>query len=195
MRRVVLLLAMLVGVAVTCAAVPTLTGRVYTQGRVEKVVARLWALGERVVADPTKAGRSLAESVVDPGQAFAFDLENIALPVRVELAAPGHVGLAFDVLFPEQLTLPPAWLPEGMSVEVHVTEDGKPAAGASVWGRLPEFGQGEEPGRWRTSVPHAETGADGRVTVWIRKDRSVRLWAARGGRWGRLDELFFNRGE
>jgi len=30
------------------------------------------------------------------GQAFAFDLENVALPVRVELAAPGHVGLAFD---------------------------------------------------------------------------------------------------
>jgi hypothetical protein len=195
MRRCALSLAMVVGVAAPCAAAPALTGRVYTQGKAERVVARLWASGEPIVADPAKAGRPLAEAVVAPGQSFALDLENAALPVRVELAAPGHVGLAFDVLFPEQLQLPPAWLPEGTSVAVGVSEDGKPAVGASVWGRLPELGGGDEPGRWRMCVPRSDTGTDGRVTVWVRRNRGARLWAARGGRWGALEEILFSRGE
>jgi protocatechuate 3,4-dioxygenase beta subunit len=179
-------------VAVTCAAAPALTGRVYTQGKVEKVVARLWALGDSVVSDPAKAGRPLAETALPAGQAFTFDLENVRLPVRVELAA-GHVGLAFDVLFPS--SSPPAWLPEGTSLAVSVSEDGKPAAGALVWGRLPEFRGLEEPGRWRTCVPRSQTGADGRVTVWVRTNRTLKLWAVRRDRWGSFDDLLGSRGE
>ena len=195
MRRLVLALAWFAGASLPCVAAPALTGRVHTQGKAERVVARLWPLGELIVADPAKASRPLAEAVVAPGQSFAFDLENAVLPVRVELSAPGHVGLAFDVLFPEQLQLPPAWLSEGTSLVVSVTEDGKPAAGASMWGRLPEIGGGDEPGRWRMCVPRSETGTDGRVTVWVRKNRGARLWAARGDRWAWFEESISSRGE
>ena len=51
-----------------------------------------WAVGPRLVADPGRADRPLAEATGRPGADLAIDLPDGALPVRVEVRFPGLGG-------------------------------------------------------------------------------------------------------
>ena len=189
MQRVtVAFLAVLVSLPVVAAQ--KISGIVYTEGKADRVTVRVWALGEALLARPTLADSPLAEVAAAPGSAFSFDLPDGALPVRVEVAAAGHVGAAFTVALPEQAALPPLWLPAGRELQLRVVMDNKPAAGAHVWGSLQGVNRVDDAGRWRPVVPTTEVDGKGQAKVWVPAQGTLSL-AGRGpdGRWGTLPPL------
>ncbi len=166
-----------------------LTGAVYTEKPTETVVVRAWALGARLVTEPARADRPVAEATARPGVEFVLDLPDGALPVRVEAAAAGHVAAAFDVVLP-QAALPAIWLPAGDELAVRVEVSGRPAVGARVWGRLdatPEL-TGPRRGWWPLLPPTAVDGT-GEARLRVPAKGSVELVGRDAkGHWGRRQE-------
>lgn len=189
MQRVtVAFLAVLVSLPVVAAQ--KISGIVYTEGKADRVTVRVWALGEALLARPALADAPLAEVAAAPGSAFSFDLPDGALPVRVEVAAAGHVGVAFTVALPEQAALPPLWLPAARELQLRVVMDNKPAAGAHVWGFLQGVNRVDDAGRWQPVVPTTEVDGKGQAKVWVPAKATLTL-SGRGpdGRWGTLPPL------
>lgn len=171
-------------VAVSAPAQLTFRGEAHTEGEAEGVTVRVWAAGERLVADPALLFSPLAETVARPGTPFTLALPaGTALPVRLELDAAGHVAVCLEVLFREQATLPAAWLPRGEEYRLAVRGGG--AEGRVVsWGPV-RVGMDEAAplGRFSPCVPRA-VGRE--RTVWV----APRGWAwvvavDEEGRWGR----------
>src|SRR5512147_532870 len=97
--------------AIAQAGGTVIRGTVVTEKTAATIEVRAWALGEPVVADPACADAPLAPVAATPGAPFALEVADATLPLRVEVAAAGHVGATFDVVLPEQTTLPALWLP------------------------------------------------------------------------------------
>jgi hypothetical protein len=176
--------------AVPVLAGQRISGSVWTQNPVEKIAVRAWALGRPLLAKPTLADVPLVEVTAAPARPFSLELPDEALPVRVEVAAPGHLGAAFTVAFPEQAALPPLWLPAGRELQLRLVMDNKPAAGARVWGLLQGVNRVNDAGRWQPVVPATEVDGKGQAKVWVPAQGTLTL-SGRGpdGRWGTLPPL------
>jgi protocatechuate 3,4-dioxygenase beta subunit len=183
MRRLSLIVILLTLVSVCASAGVRLSGTVWTENSVETVTLRVYAAGQAVVADPTRADTALLEVTAKPGQAFTLDVANGELPLRVEAGAKGHLGAVFMVLWPEQASLPPLWLPAGRELGVKLMLDGKPANGALLWGAIVTRVGGEE-GRWRPAVLSQTADAKGQVSFALPREGSVYLATCTPeGRW------------
>ena len=100
----------------TLLALPVLAGQrisglVCTERPVDAIAVRAWALGQPLLAGPAPVAVPLAEVTATSGKPFALELPDEALPVRVEVAALGHLGAAFTVALPAQAALPPRLAP------------------------------------------------------------------------------------
>ena len=179
------LIAMAVG-ASSSAATIVVKGTVFTQRPVEAARVRVWAAGEALVADPARAETSLAEAAVVPGTAFSLAVADAALPLRVEVFAPGHVAAAFSVVLPEQLALPVLWLPAGREREVRV--EGGGAAAVRVAGTIHDMPSREAAfGRWGPAIPWTDADGKGVARVILpvgEKSLSLLARAADGRRGG-----------
>jgi hypothetical protein len=151
---------------------PRLQGIAFTEGAAKEIQAQVWALGEQVEANPDWQFEPVFAGSVIPGKAFSIDLGEARLPVRVELAAEGHVAVTLEVVLPEQLELPAAWLRHGGKLEVRVTRGGKPAADAVVWGRIVAARSTFDPWRWETSIPRTSVSASGSVAAVVPDEAS-----------------------
>lgn len=171
-------------VAIPATAQLTFKGLAYTEGESEKVTVRVWAAGEQLVANPGRLFSPLAETAVRPGTPFTLALPaGVPLPVRLELASPGHVGACLEVLFREQATLPATWLPRGE--EHHLLVEGGDAEGqVASWGTVRgRDGDLASLGRLYPCLPRV--GARERA-VWLPPRAWTEVVAADGeGRWGR----------
>lgn len=171
----------------TPAAADELRGRLHTEAPVEHVRVQVWPAGEAAL-DRNPLDPPFLEARVAVGSPFALPLpENAALPIRVEVDAPGHVGACLDVVLPEQLATKPLWLPRGEPLEIVVTEGGESVEGARVWGALAAWPTiYPEVGRWGPCLPAVRTDAAGRAAAWTPGPRaSGTLFALSAkGRWG-----------
>jgi len=162
-----------------------ISGSVRTQNPVEKIAVRAWALGPPLLARPALVDVLLVEVTATSGKPFALELLDEALPVRVEVAAPGHFGAAFTVALPDQAELPALWLPAGTELRVRVVMDGKPAAGAHVWGSLQGRNRVDDTGCWQPVLPTTEVDGEGRARAWVPAKGTLTLSGrAPDGRWG-----------
>ena len=168
-----------------------ISGVVFTESKAEKVTVRAWALGQPLLAKPTLAAVPLVEVIAAPAKPFTLELPDEALPVRVEVAAPGHLGAAFTVALPDQATLPPLWLPVGRELRLSVLMDNKPAAGAHVWGSLKGVNRVvDDAGRWQPVVPATEVDGKGQAKAWVPGQGTLTLSGrAPDGRWGTLPPI------
>ena len=174
----------------TLLALPVLAGQrisglVCTERPVDAIAVRAWALGQPLLAGPAPVAVPLAEVTATSGKPFALELPDEALPVRVEVAALGHLGAAFTVALPGQAALPPLWLPAGAELRVRVVMDGRPAAGAYVWGALQGRNRVDDAGRWQPVLPTTEVDGKGQAKAWVPAKGTLTL-SGRGpdGRWG-----------
>jgi hypothetical protein len=185
-----LLVALGVLLAFPVLAGQRISGVVFTETKVDKVTVRVWALGNALLAKPALADGPVAEATATPGRDFNLELPDEVLPVRVEVAAPGHLGAAFTVSLSEQANLPPLWLPAGRELRLRVVMDNKPAAGAHVWGALQGVNRVDDAGRWQPVVPTTEVDDQGQAKVRVPTQGTVTL-SGRGpdGRWGTVPPL------
>jgi 5-hydroxyisourate hydrolase-like protein (transthyretin family) len=167
-----------------------ISGVVFTEGNAHKITVRAWAVGQALVAKPPLADAPLAELTATPANGFGFELPDDALPVRVEVTAPGHLGAAFTVALPAQAGLPPLWLPAGSELRIRVLVDNKPATGARIWGLLQGLNRVDDAGRWQPVVPSTEVDGKGQAKVWVPAQGTATLsgWGT-DGRWGMLPSL------
>lgn len=156
---------MVLGVALlllTAASVQAhqLSGTVYCEAKCPQATVRLFPLGEKNMASPHQPGKPLRTVEVMPATAFTLEVES--LPVRVEVSAPGHAAGVIEVWFPEQVTLPPLWLPKAVTRSVQIT-----SAGSKGKLLVMDQEEGDRVGRWRWSTPttFAEAGKTVNVPV------------------------------
>lgn len=162
-------------------------GAAYTERAVQSLNIRVWAAGESVVRDPAKAWNPCATAAAAPGTSFAVEVRE-ALPVRVEVSAPGHLAASFDVVLPQQIPLPPLWLPAGKVAEVAVTGVAVGVA-ALLSGTIEDLpSRLKDLGRWIPAVAVTNVEANG-VARLVLPDREAGLKLAAlcaDGRWGVL---------
>jgi protocatechuate 3,4-dioxygenase beta subunit len=167
-----------------------ISGVVFTENKADKVMVRAWALGQQLLAKPTLADAPLVEVTAAPAKPFSLELPDDGLPVRVEVAAAGHIGAAFTVALPEQTALPPLWLPAGRELQLRVVTDNKPAAGARVWGLLQGPNRVDDAGRWQPVIPTTEVDGKGQAKVWVPGQGTLTLSGrAPDARWGTLPPI------
>jgi protocatechuate 3,4-dioxygenase beta subunit len=186
--RVVIALGAVVAAAGAWAEV-RVTGAVLTEKPVESVSLRAWAIGPRLVADPARADRPLAEATGRPGAELALQLPDGALPVRVEAVAAGHVAAALDVVLPGQAALPAIWLPVGDELAVRLEAGGRPAVGGRVWGSLASPEDERLVVGWVPVVPLTTADGRGEARVRVPASGAVELVGRDAqGHWGRRQE-------
>jgi len=162
-------------------------GTVFTASPVRAVTVRLWALGEPVIASPALATKPLAEAIVAPGSTFDLQLDETSLPFRVEVSAPQHVAAGLNVVFAEQLPLPPVWLPRGRGRVVRATDRGQPAFRAVLSGTLSFAGVTSSPLHWWPCIPATVLGSEAKLEAWLPDEGAATLEVlAASGRWGRV---------
>jgi len=164
MRRLLAVTAYVLLLAASVMAaedVLRLEGIAYTEGAADEIQVQVWALGGQVAEHPEWQLEAVFDGNVTAGKAFSIDLGEARLPVLVELAARGHAAVSLQVVLPEQLQLPPAWLRKGEPVRLRV---GRPDRGDErlvVWGGAWVDRWGWDARRWRVAIPHLEVPADG----------------------------------
>ncbi len=175
------------------AATLRIEGTVLAESPVQTVTVRAWALGAGPIRHPEWAVKPLAEVQTPSGRPFALDLPQDALPVRVELSAPGFVAVARTVALAEDCTLEPAWLRRGAGVTVRVRHKGRPVAGAVVRGTLRAGPWSERPGRWSPAFPATVLPASGATTVVVPPQGAdgltVSAFDPATGAWGEHSEV------
>ncbi|HSO23723.1 MAG TPA: carboxypeptidase-like regulatory domain-containing protein [Chondromyces sp.] len=186
-RPVALALALLVPIVAFAAdGALRLEGIAYTEGAAREVQIQVWALGEQVAAHPEWQLETVFAGAVSPGKAFSVELDEARLPVQVELAAEGHVAVALEVVLPEQLALPPAWLRAGEAVALKVSRPHRTDEPSVVWGGIWADEWRWDARRWRAAVPHLEVPANGTVEVTLPSAADA-LWlygVSEGGAFG-----------
>jgi hypothetical protein len=186
----------LVVLAAAASGGTRISGTVYTERAVPTLTIRVWAAGEAVVSDPALATTPAATATTTPGAAFSIAVD-APLPLRVEVAAAGHVGASFDVLLREQAALPPLWLPHGRDVGLRIDGAGKPLGAAWLRGAIFDLPTRDQAiGRWVPVVPSTVADAAG-MCRFVLPDRDVSVaYAARAadGRWGMQGGMPSDRG-
>jgi hypothetical protein len=152
-----------------------LEGVAYTEGSAEEVQIQVWALGEQVADHSEWQTSAVFDGSVAPGKAFAVDLGETRLPVLVEMAAENHVAVSLQVVLPEQLRMPPAWLRSGEPLNIRVTQPGRDDERLVAWGGFWVDQWGWDRRRWRVAVPHSEVPASGALTV-FRPPTTEAVW-------------------
>jgi len=172
-------------VGVGAAAALTINGAVTTEGPSPTATVTVWARGRAVLEDATLATEPLVAVAVAVGRPFSVKLEEVEPPLRVEVAAPGHVALFIDVPIAEAATLPPAWLPRGEELTARVTGVTHPEK-AVVTGRLVLPRADRTAAGWQPCVPATRPTGDGSLTARAPDGAYALLTAvAEDGRWGR----------
>lgn len=149
--------ALLLGTA-TSAVAHQLTGTVYCEANCQKITAQVFPLGDTSLLSPRDLGKPPRTVEVPAGTAFTVDVA--FLPVRVEVTAPGHAAGVFEVWVPEQVSLPPLWLPKAVTTSLRVTTPG--GKGKVL---VTERDAGQRLGRWRWGAP----------TTWVETGKTVTL--------------------
>ena len=124
MRRLLAVAACVLLLAASAMAaenVPRLEGIAYAEGAADEIQIQVWALGGQVAEHPEWQLEAIFDGIVTPGKAFSVDLGEARLPVLVELAAKGCAAVSLQVVLPEQLHLPPAWLRQGEPIRLRVS--------------------------------------------------------------------------
>ncbi len=186
MRRLLAVTAYVLLLAASVMAaedVLRLEGIAYTEGAADEIQVQVWALGGQVAEHPEWQLEAVFDGNVTAGKAFSIDLGEARLPVLVELAARGHAAVSLQVVLPEQLQLPPAWLRKGEPVRLRV---GRPDRGDErlvVWGGAWVDRWGWDARRWRVAIPHLEVPADGSLGPLLPSSAQA-LWVIGAGESG-----------
>jgi hypothetical protein len=138
-----------------------LRGIAFAEGEAEEIQIQVWAMGEQVAEHPEWQFEAVFDGIVAPGKPFSVDLGEARLPVLVELSAESHGAVSLQVVLPEQLDLPPAWLRRGDPLKISVSPMAKSADEAIVWGDVvSDFTSGDSR-RWRPAIAHHFVGSGG----------------------------------
>ena len=126
MRRLAFVVSVLIFTFPISAAEEKLRidGIAFTEGGAQEIQIQVWALGEQVADHPEWQTEVVFDWTVSSGKAFAVDLGEAKLPLLLELTVLAHVAVALQVVVPEQLSMPPAWLRMGKSLKISVAPDG-----------------------------------------------------------------------
>ncbi len=168
MRRLLAVSACVLLLAASAMAAenaPRLEGIAYTEGAADKIQIQVWALGGQVAEHPEWQFEAIYDGIVTSGKAFSVDLGEARLPVLVELAARDHAAVSLQVVLPEQLRLPPAWLRKGEPVRLRVSRLDRRDERLVVWGDARVDTWGWDARRWRVAIPHLEVPANGSLGV------------------------------
>ena len=177
MRRLVIGVFILILTVPVFAAENTLRlqGIAYTEGAANEIQIQVWALGEQVSEHPEWQFEAAFDGIIAPGKGFSVDLGEARLPVLVELAAKGHVAVSLQVVLPEQLQMPEAWLRAGEPFRARVNRPGRGDEKLVAWGHFWVDQWGWDGRRWRASVPHLEVPASGTVET-FRPTAAEAVW-------------------
>ena len=183
-----LFMVVLIGLAypVTAAQTVRLTGTAYAEGGGRRVTVAAWRL-QAPPAGRERLFRPLPAAETAAGESFAVDVPASALPVAVELSAPGCVAVRRVVRVPEEAALEPAWLRRGVESTLTVTGGERKGEKILVRGSILLGGWSQAADRWLPAVPTMvlEKEKQRRVLLPEGKARVV-LGAIDGeGRWGR----------
>ncbi len=123
-------------------------------GHASAVTVRVYALGETLASGKASLDRPLAEKQVVPGSAYAFDLAGAALPVTVEVSAPGHVPQPSTSSSPPSRRCRRRGSSAAGSAPCASPPRASPPAKAVVWGSLATAAPADQAG----TVGSARTG-------------------------------------
>ncbi len=167
-----------------------LEGIVYTEGAAKEVQVQVWALGDQVAEHPEWQFEAVFDGIISPGKAFSVDLGQAKLPVLVELAARDHVAVSFQVVLPEQLHMPKAWLRSGERLNIRVNLPGRGNQRLVVWGNFWVDEWGSDGRRWSAVVPHLDVPDGGFLEVYrpVTSRWMSLMGAAESGAFGSVQE-------
>jgi protocatechuate 3,4-dioxygenase beta subunit len=167
-----------------------LEGVAFTEGVAKEIQVQVWALGDQVAQHEDWQFEAVFDGVVSPGKAFGVDLGEAKLPVLVELSAKDHAAVSLEVVLPEQLQMPVAWLRAGDPLRIRVSRSVSGDERLVVWGGFWVDGWSWDGRRWRVAVPHLEVPVNGAVETY-RPAAAEAMWlsgASDSGAFGTAQE-------